>query len=189
VKSLLLFCLLSIALLHSASTTTKIKESKKNLSATSSQKKKASRRLNQIAKDIKSAEKDIGFLSKKIASLEKDQAKTEKNFNALKNELVIFEKDFKQTSEILDKKRKVFIKLLSEQFSIVFAMEQAHEPTQKSILTQEVYRAYKKHNSSILSELKTEILSLKKRKKNKLVLRNKTEAEIKRIVKKRESYA
>ena len=187
-KSFILICFVTIGLLYSASTNTKIKDSKKNLSTASSQKKKASRRLNQIAKDIKSAEKDIVYLEKKINKLERDQEKSEKQFKVLKRELVKSEKDFKQTSEELDKKRKVFIKLLSEQFSIVFAMEQAHEPTRKSILTQEVYRAYKKHNSTILSNLKTEIISLKKRKKNKLALRNKTEAEIKRIIKKRESY-
>lgn len=188
-KSFILICFVTVGLLYSASTNTKIKDSKKNLSATSSQKKKANRRLNQIAKDIKSAEKDIVYLGKKINTLERDQEKSEKQFKVLKGELVKSEKDFKETSQALDQKRKVFIKLLSQQFSIVFAMEQAHEPTRKSILTQEVYRAYKKHNSTILSDLRTEITSLKKRKKNKLALRNKTEAEIKRIIKKRKSYA
>ncbi|HIQ47930.1 MAG TPA: peptidase M24 [Sulfurovum sp.] len=187
-RSLFLFCLMGMTLLYSASTTSKIKDSKKNLSVTSSKKKQASRRLNQIAKDIKSAEKDIAYLTKKIDELERDQVKTEKRFKALKSELLKSEKEFKQTSQVLDEKRKTFIKLLSQQFSIVFAMEQAHEPTQESILTQEVYKAYKKHNSSTLATLKTEILTLKKRKKNKLALRNKTEAEIKRIVKKRELY-
>jgi len=188
VKSFILICFVTIGLLYGASTNTKIKDSKKNLSTASSQKKKASRRLNQIAKDIKSAEKDIVYLGKKINTLGRNQEKSEKKFKVLKRELVKSEKDFKLTSQALDQKRKVFIKLLSEQFSIVFAMEQAHEPTRKSILTQEVYRVYKKHNSSILSNLKTEIISLKKRKKNKLALRNKTETEIKRIIKKRESY-
>ncbi|MEA2047864.1 MAG: peptidoglycan DD-metalloendopeptidase family protein [Campylobacterota bacterium] len=188
-KSFILICFVCTGLLYGASTNTKIKDSKKNLSAVSSQKKQASRRLNQIAKDVKSTEKDIVYLEKKINALERDQEKREKNFKILKEDLVQSEKDFKQTSEALDKKRKVFIKLLSEQFSIVFAIEHAHEPTRNSILTHEVYSAYKKHNSKVLAQLKTEIISLKKRKKKTLDLRNKTEAEIKDIIQKRESYA
>jgi septal ring factor EnvC (AmiA/AmiB activator) len=176
-------------LLQGASTTTKIKDSKKNLSATSSAQKKTSRRLSKIAKDMKTTEKDIVYLEKKIDELGRNQEKSEQQYEVLKKELVKSEKDLKQTSQELDKKGKIFISLLSEQFSIVFAMEQAHEPTRKSILTQEVYKAYKKHNTQVLATLKTDILALRKRKKSKLNLRNKTKAEIQRIIKKRESYA
>lgn len=188
-RSLIFICFLAVSLLHGASTTTKIKDSKKNLSATSSAKKKTSRRLGKIAKDIKSAEKDIVYLEKKIDELGRNQEKSEKKYEVLKTELIKSEKDFQQTSQELDKKGKIFISLLSEQFSIVFAMEQAHEPTRKSILTQEVYKAYKKHNTQVLATLKTDILALRKRKKYKLNLRNKTKAEIQRIIKKRKSYA
>jgi len=189
VKSFIFICFLAISLLQGASTTTKIKDSKKNLSATSSAKKKANRRLGKIAKDIKSTEKDIVYLEKKIDALGRNQEKTEKQYEVLKAELAKSEKDFTLTSQELDKKRKVFISLLSEQFSIVFAMEQAHEPTRKSILTQEVYKAYKKHNTKVLETLKTDIIALKKRKRSKLALRNKTQAEIARIIKKRKVYA
>lgn len=188
-KSFIVLCLFAFGLLHATTTISKIKDSRKNLSATSSQQKKANRLLSQIAKDIKLAETDIIYLGKKIASLERNQEKSEKKFETLKSELITFEQDFKETSQVLEKKRKVFIRLLSEQFSIVFAMEQAHEPTKKSILTQEVYKAYKKYNSATLSTLKMEILALKKRKKNKLSLRNKTELEIKRMIKKRKSFS
>ena len=188
-RSFIFTCFLAVSLLQGASTTTKIKDSKKNLSATSSAKKKTSRRLSKLAKDIKTTEKDIVYLEKKIDELGRNQEKSEKKYEVLKGELVKSEKDFKQTSQELDKKGKIFISLLSEQFSIVFAMEQAHEPTRKSILTQEVYKAYKKHNTQVLATLKTDILTLRKRKKSKLNLRNKTKAEIQRIIKKRESYA
>jgi len=189
VRSFIFICFLAVSLLQGASTTTKIKDSKKNLSATSSAQKKTSRRLSKLAKDIKSAEKDIVYLEKKIDELERNQEKSEQQYEVLKGELVKSEKDLKQTSQELDKKGKIFISLLSEQFSIVFAMEHAHEPTRKSILTQEVYKAYKKHNTKVLATLKTDILALRKRKKSKLNSRNKTKAEIQRIIKKRELYA
>jgi len=193
VKSFFISLSLAIAvtsgLLCGASTTSKIKHSKKTLSATSSEKKKANRRLGKIAKDIKSAEKDIVYLEKKIEKLAESKAKTEKKYEKLKKELSTFEQDFKETSHSLERKRKKFISLLSEQFSIVFAMEQAHEPTRESIILHEVYAAYKKQNTHSLASLRSDISTLKKRKKSKLYLRNKTKKEIASIIKKRDSFA
>lgn len=186
--TLSLLLLLFTSGIDAASTTSKIKNSKKTLSATSSEKKKASRRLDKIAKDITSAEKDIVYLEKKIDALERSQTQTEKKHEKLKEELLIFEKDFDETSKSLDEKRKQFISLLSEQFSIVFAMQQAHEPTQESIILYEVYQAYKKQNSKSIASLRSDIITLKKRKKSKLKLRNKTKKEIARIIKKRDSF-
>ncbi len=175
-------------LLYGTSTATKIENSKKNLSVVASAKKKASRRLGKIAKDIHVAERDIVKLEKKIDELGKDQDKTEKEYVALKEELKRSQKDFTKTSHDLEEKRKAFITLLSEQFSIIFAMEQAHEPTKKSIISQEIYKAYKKQNAKVLGSLKVEIGILKKRKKDKLFLHDKTQKKIKYIVKKREDF-
>jgi len=188
VKSYLIF-FISFSLLFGASTTTKIKDSKKTLSATTNAKKKASRQLGKIAKDIKSAEKDVVYLEKKIDELERNQLKIEKKYETLKKELSTFENDFKETSQVLETKRKRFISLLSEQFSIVFAMEQAHEPTQESIILHEVYSTYKKQNAKSLATLRLDIVKLKKRKRTKLNLRNKTKKKIAEIIKKRDSYA
>ena len=188
-KPLVLTFLLIFTVLYGATTTTKIKKSKQTLSHTASEKKKTSRRLGKIAKDIKSAEKDIVYLETKIDTLARNQVKTEKKYEMLKKELTTFEKDFESTSAALEKKRKTFISLLSDQFSIVFAMEQAHEATQESIILHEIYRAYKKQNTKALASLRSDILTLKKRKKSKLYLRNKTKKEIASIIKKRDSYA
>ena len=188
-KSFMLICFVAIGLLYGASTAATVEDSKKNLSVTSSAKKKASRKLSKIAKDIQSAEKDIVYLEKKIGTLEKDQEKSEQQYEVLKNELSQSEKDLTLTSQALEEKHQAFISLLSEQFSIIFAMEQAHEPTRESILSQEVYIAYKKHNSKIIATLSADIDKLKKQKNDKVVLRNKTKNKINRIVKKRDEYA
>ncbi len=189
-RSLILYCFVVIALVYGATTTTKkINSSKKDLSTVTSQKKKANRQLDKIAKDIKKAEKDIDFLDKKIDELSKDQNKTEEKYISLKKELKKSTHDFEQTSKELEEKRKKFISLLSEQFSITFAMEQAHAPTRKSIMSQEVYKAYKKQNIKMLEALKSDIRTLKKRKEDKLYLRNKTQNNIKIIIKKRDNYA
>lgn len=188
-KSLLFTFVLIGTFLYGATTTSKIKKSKETLSITASEKKKTSRRLEKIANDIKVAENDIVYLENKIDELSQNQVKTEKKYESLKKELTIFEEDFKTTSSVLEKKRKTFISLLSDQFSIIFAMEQAHEATRESIILHEIYEAYKKQNTKALETLRADILKLKKRKKSKLYLRNKTKKEIDSIIKKREEYA
>lgn len=188
-KSLIVYCFVVIGLLQGASTTAKIATSKKDLSLTLSAKKQASRQLEKIASDIQSAEKDIVYLEKKIGELEKEQDKTQKEYELLKIELDRSQKELAKTSQDLEQKHKAFITLLSEQFSVIFAMEQSHAPTRTSIISQEVYQAYKKHNAKMLAALKSEIITLKKRKKEKRYLRNKTQKEIKRIITKREDFA
>ncbi len=188
-RSFILYCFLTLVLLQGSTTTKNIKKSEKALSSTKKEKKQASRKLDKIAKDIKKAEKDIAFLEKKIDELGKDQSKKEEEYEALKKELKKSTADFEKTSQTLDSKRKQFISLLSEQFSIVYAIKQSHEPTRQGIISQEVYKAYKKQNTQMLATLKSEIRTLKKRKQDKQYLRNKTLNKVKRIIKKREEYA
>lgn len=187
-RSVILFCFLTAALLQGSNTAKKIDKSKQALSSTQKQQKKASRQLDKIAKDIKKAEKDIVYLEKMIDKLSKDQSQKEEEYKTLKTELAQSNAEFEKTSKALEAKRQQFIKLLSEQFSIVFAMEQAHEPTRESIISQEVYKAYKKQNTKMLANLKSEIRSLKKHKEDKLYQRNRTKNRINKIIKKRDEY-
>jgi septal ring factor EnvC (AmiA/AmiB activator) len=189
VKSLLLWLFIAFSLLYGASTTTKIKNSKKNLTATATAKKNASRKLDKIAADIKKAEKDINYLDHKLEVLDENKDKREKEYKKLKAELSNSEQTLAQTTQEIEKKRKAFIALLSEQFSVIFAMQQFNNPTQKSIISYEVYKAYKKHNAKELKTLKSEIASLKKSKKEKRYRRDKTKKAIASIEKKRKTYA
>jgi len=189
VKSLILSFFLTLALLYGSSTTKKIKKSEHALSSTQKEQKQANRKLDRIAKDIKKAEKDIAYLEKKLEALGKDQSKTEEEYKALKKELKQSTSEYEKTSKDLDRKRKQFISLLSEQFSIVYAIQQFHEPTRDSIISQEVYKSYKKQNTKMLARLKSEIRTLKKRKQDKKYLRNKTLNKINRLIKKKEEYA
>lgn len=188
-RSFILYCFLALVLLQGSATTKEIKKSEKVLTSTKKAKKQTSRKLEQIAKDIKKAEKDIAYLEKKIDELGKDQSKKQEEYEALKKELKQSTADFEKTSQTLESKRNQFISLLTEQFSIVYAITQSHEPTRASIISQEVYKAYKKQNTKMLASLKSEIRTLKKRKQDKQYLRNKTLNKVKRIIKKREEYA
>jgi septal ring factor EnvC (AmiA/AmiB activator) len=189
VRVLLLLGLLIPALVFGASTTTKIKKSKRDLTTIVKKKKKTSRQLEKIARDIRSAEKEIARLSQKIELLEADRSKNEKRYGVLQQELGDSKKELEKTSRLLDEKQKKFIALLSEQFSVIFAMKQSrHEPTRNAMISQEIYRVYKRINAQELDSLKQDISTLRKRKTRTLSLQNRTEKEIKRIVKERENY-
>lgn len=185
---LLLWCVITVALVQGASTSTKIKNSQKDLSVMSTEKKKASRKLGKIAKDIEKAEKDIAYLEHKLEKLSENKEKREKEYKVLKAELSTSEAALEKTSQEISKKHKDFIALLSEQFSVIFAMQQFKNPTEKSIITYEVYKEYKKHNAKELKTLKSDIAKLQKEKDDKKYQRNKTKNAIARITKKRKSY-
>jgi septal ring factor EnvC (AmiA/AmiB activator) len=190
VRSAVLYvCLAITLLLGETSTTKKISTSKKTLSKVEKKQKQTTRRLDKIAKDIKAAEKEIAYLEKKIDELGRDKNETEAAYQRLKKELKNSESELAKTGKELERKRKQFISLLSERFSVIFAMQKAHEPTRKSIIDQEVYKAYKKQNARMLEQLKRDIKKLKRKKDDTKYRRNKTKNQLARIIKKRESYA
>jgi len=190
VRALILYLILAFSLVYGTSSTTKkISTNKKTLTKVQKEQKKTTRRLDKIAKDIKAAEKEIAYLEKKIDELGRDQNETEAAYQRLKKELKSSQSELAKTSRELEQKRKRFISLLSERFSVIFAMEKAHEPTRKSIIDQEVYKAYKKHNAKMLEQLKRDIKKLKRKKDDTKYRRNKTKNQLARIIKKRKSYA
>ncbi|MFK5975020.1 MAG: peptidoglycan DD-metalloendopeptidase family protein [Sulfurovum sp.] len=180
--------LVSISLMYGSHTSTKIKKSKENLSVTTNAKKMTNKKLNKIAKDIKSTEKELSFIEKKIYKLGIIQEKAQKEHKELKSQLSQSKQDYVVTNKSLEAKRKAFVSLLSEQFSTVFAMNRAHEPTKKSIITQEVYKAYKKYNAKLLATLKSDMVGLKKQKKDITKMYNNLKKEIANILKEKREY-
>lgn len=178
--------LLAWGLLWGASTSSKIEASKKTLSTVASQKKSASRKLSRIAKDIKQAEKEIAALDAKIELLSRNQEENQKTYHLLKEKVVQTTRDFEEISRDLEEKNKRFLEHLSQQFSIAFAMEKTHEPTRKSVLSYELYEAYKAYNTKLLASLRFEIMKLTKRKSDTLYQRNKTQKKIESLVKRQE---
>ena len=174
--------------LNATNTSGKIASSKKQLKKVSQSKKDASRQLSKIAKEIKKAQSDIVILEKKIDTLEVTLSKSEEKLKRLQGDLVTFKEEYLQASKELDLKQKQFAKLLADQFSIMFAMKQAYEPTKETIMMNEVYKAYKKENDKILLSLKKEMKTLKKLKKNKSYLRDKTKKDIASIISKKKLY-
>ena len=187
-KSFIVWFFVISVVVFGGSTSTKIKNSKNDLSSTNTAKKKASRKLDKIAADIKKAEKDINYLEYTLEKLSANQEKTEKEYTKLKTELKTSEQILNKTTQQIEQKHKAFIALLSEQFSVIFAMRQFDNPTEESIISYEVYKAYKEHNAKELNALKSEIKTLQKSKKNKKYKRDKTKKAIASIEKKRKRY-
>jgi len=178
VKVYILTFILISGLAFATSTFMQIKHSKHDLSKMAHAKKKAHRKLDEIVKDIKTAETEVDRLDKKLEALSIEKEKTEEIYQKLKNELDYSEEILAQINDKIEKKRKNFMKLLSEQFSVIFAMKQFDTPTQKSILSYEVYKAYKKHNNNTLQALKSDIDTLKTSKKEKIAQRDKAKKSI-----------
>ena len=187
-KYFVVYVVTACVLVYGASTTTKIKDSEKNLNAAVSAKKQASMQLEKIAQNIKKAEQESLYLEKKIEELGRDKEATKKEYQSLKNVLSTSEQSFKKTNSELEAKHKAFIALLSEQFSVIFAMRQFHTPTEHSVIAYEVYEVYKKYNAKELEKLRTDISSLKTKKQNILVQQNKTKKELEKIVQKRQEF-
>mgnify|MGYP001293319897 CR=1 FL=1 len=187
-KCFMMYVVTAFVLAYGASTTTKIKDSEKNLNAVVSAKKQASRQVEKIAQDIKKAEQESLYLEKKIEELGREKEATNKEYQSLKNVLSTSEQSFKKTNSELEAKHKAFIALLSEQFSVIFAMRQFHTPTEHSVIAYEVYEVYKKYNAKELEKLRADISSLKTKKQNILVQQNKTKKELEKIVQKRQEF-
>jgi len=176
--------MIACSLLYGATTIEKIKDSEKDLKATSSQKKQTSRKIEKIAEDMKKAEQEIVFLEKKIGQLQAEQDQTEKAYTQLKNELSEVQKELDQISAEINTKHETFLSLAIEQFSMIFALQHSKMQTRDSVILHEVYKAYQTYNTAELESLKKDIISLEKRQKNTRALRDKTQKSLSEITEK-----
>jgi len=189
VRSLfLLFLVLPVLLFGASDTAKKIDRSKKKLTKVQVEKKRTSRRLEKIAADIKKTEKELKYIEAKLETLARDQNRTEVRYLSLKKELESAQKDLEETENALESKRKAFTRLLSERFSILFAMQQRHEPTRTSVIEEETYKVVSAYNRALLAGLQRDIATLKKQKQAKLSRRDHTQKELERLVKRKRSY-
>ncbi|MCF6245638.1 MAG: peptidoglycan DD-metalloendopeptidase family protein [Sulfurovum sp.] len=187
-KSFILWTFLAVNIVFGASTSTKIANSKNDLSKTDAAQKDANRKLEKIAIDMNKADKEISYLDNVLEKLTQDQKKSEDKYAALKVELSNSEETLKKTTKDIEQKKSSFLELLSEQFSVIYTMQQFKSPTEKSIMSYEVYKAYKKQNAQELEALKKEIFSLKKEQKQKQYKYDLTKNAIAVIVKKRKEF-
>ena len=144
--------------LFAASTTDrKIKKSEKNLHRSEKRQKQMSEQLDKIARDIKKANRDNAVLNKKLELLSQKFSKNEQVYKASKRQLAEYDRSLEAINRKIRETNSVFVETLANQSSIIYAMNQSHEPTRESIVMQEAYHLLKKQNARELAELKRQI--------------------------------
>ena len=187
-RSALLCILIASRLLYGLSTDGKIKHSMRDLTLTLSKKKATNRQLEKIAADIKKTEDEIVTIEKNMVLLEGNRKRSERRLASLKKELQHYRHNHKVVSQELTVKERQFLSLLSEQFSIVYALHQFKTPTKESIFYYEAYEIYKKYNNRQLAKLKEEIGRLKKEQAAKRQMQQRIQKEIDKIVAAQKEY-
>jgi len=161
---ILLSCILAISLLSATSVETKIKQSKKQLSAKKVEYKKMDKQLSSMAKKIISAKKKQKVLVKKITKLEDNIKNNETEYQRLEKEDELLVNDISAVSNIIEEKQQKFVELASKKFSMALALEELKQPTSESVMMQEVYQVYAKKNSEEIEFLKKDISTLEEKK-------------------------
>jgi len=156
--------LLLFSLLGASSVDTKIKKSKRQLSAKKVEYKKMDKELSTIAKKILMAKKEKKQLESRLSSLEVNIKNNEAEYLSLKNKEKLLTADLKKISVSITVKQEKFIALVSKKFSMSLALEELKQPTRESVMMQEVYEVYAQKNSLAIEVLKKEIKGLENQK-------------------------
>lgn len=180
--------MISMPLYATSSTNKKIKKSEESLDTNAQNQKEVNDQLEQIAKDIKKANNANSVLNKKLESLSSQYSKNEKVYKKSKNELFQYDRVLTQINQKIINEHDKFIKILANQSSIIYAMNQSHDPSRESIVMQEAYGLLKEQNSRELAELKRQI-DQNKAQKRKITKRRKSAKErIDKIAKQKKDY-
>ena len=185
---ILLPILLSLYSVAAPSTIKKIKDSKSHLNQSVQKQKEMSQQLDMIANNIKKAEKENVKLNRKLEVLSHEYSQNETAYQESKKKLAEYEKKLSEINRKIKEKNKRYINLLSQQVSVIYAMRQIHEPTEESIIKQEVYRLYKKQNDKELAALKKQIDKRKAEKRKITRNRKIVKKKIDRLAKQRKEY-
>ena len=162
-KVILSFLLL-LSFLGASSVDTKIKKSKKQLSAKKIEYKKMDRELSIIAKKILTAKQEQKKLESKLNFLEKSIKNNETEYSSLKKKEKVLSVGLEKISASINNKQEKFVGLVSKNFSMALALEELKQPTRDSVMMQEVYEVYAQKNSLAIEELKKEINGLENKK-------------------------
>lgn len=183
--SLLLLCL---PLLAATTTDKKIKKSEKSFNKSVEEQKEVSGQLDNIAKDIKKANKENKAVNKKLEVLSQEFGKNEKVYQASKKTLIEYDQNLDIINRKIKEENQKFIEVLANQSSVIYAMNQSHDPTRESIVMQEAYRLLKKQNTKELAQLKQQIDQKKTQKRKLAKKRSRIKKKIDKIAAQRKEY-
>ena len=170
------------------STEAKIKSIKSSLNKNNRVQKQMNVHLSEIAKSIMKAEKENLSLEKALKELGKNKEVNEKKYKIAKKKIDALGEKIKSLDSTIKSQNIHFVNLLTNQFSLIMAMNTIDKPTVESIVMREIYETYKEQNKQALNTLKDKINTSIKKKKVVIEYQKKIEKSISKISKKREAY-
>ena len=170
------------------STEAKIKSIKSSLNKNNRVQKQMNVHLSEIAKSIMKAEKENLSLEKELKKLGKNKEVNEKKYKIAKKKIDALGEKIKSLDSTIKSQNIHFVNLLTNQFSLIMAMNTIDKPTVESIVMKEIYETYKEQNKQALNTLKDKINTSIKKKKVVIEYQKKIEKSISKISKKREAY-
>jgi len=188
VKYLFLLAVILAATMEASQLVQRIQDSKKTLQTTEAQKKLAHRQLSKIADSIRSTEKELTEVQKILDRLEKEKKAGEARYEKAKKRIDVLSREIARLDDDIKGKHAEFIRLLTDQFSIIIAMNQMNRRSEKSLILKEFYERYKIVNDRELKTLKETIDRTRKQKQKLLVERAGLKMGISKIVRKKEQY-
>ena len=160
----LIILLIIFSFLSGANINHQIKSSNQKLNIIKKDKSKTTAKLSEVVNSIKKANRDKENFDKKINRLAKEKKQNKVLYKKSKVKLNKYNKLYRDTDREIKKRRLEFLSLLSNQFGVVFAMEQLDKNSQKSVIYREIYKYYKAQNIKEIEDLKSQISKWKNKK-------------------------
>ncbi len=174
--------------LSAASTVQKIETSKNKLAQQNKKQKELNRHLMRVADDIAEAKKANLKINEKLNVLGEEFRKNEATYQEYLKTLLGYDKQLSILNKEIRENNKQFINLLAQQFSVMHAMNQTHEPSPSTIIKQEVYRLYKDQNTRELTALKNKLDNFRTEKKKIVKERRRLKKSIDKLATQRNNY-
>jgi len=184
-----LFIVITIlSLLNGVDINKEIKSSNERLNIIIQDKTKTTQKLSQVVDNIKKANRDKIIFDRRIDKLAKEKRENRILYKKSKVKLNKYNKLYRDADREIKKRRLEFLSLLSNQFGIVFAMEQLDKNSQKSVIYREIYKYYKAQNIKEIEDLKSQINKWKDKKSEIIKKRKDIQNTMRSIEDKKQEY-
>jgi len=185
---LLVVLIVAAGLLSASQVEKKIQRSKKTLQSAEAQKRQMNQQLSKIASTIQSTRKELAKLEKILDRLGEEQKKGEADYTQAFKQIQGVDAQIADLDKNIRRQHDRFIRLLSDQFSTIVAMEEMNRKSENSVILKEVYDAYRQINDRELKKLKAAIDASRKKRVALLLRRTALKRSVAGIVKKRKLY-
>ena len=181
-------CVLFLSDSEASQIAKKIESSRHNIESTEKMKKEMNSQLAKIADSIRKMEREYASIEKILDRLEREKKRNESRYGTARNRVMELDSEISDLDKKIKSRYNRFIQLLTEQFSVIAAMDSMHRKSEKSVILKEAYEIYKRENKKSLKALKKSIDTSRLEKSRMSVERNALKKNIAEIERKRKLY-